>query len=179
MERVAHSLMHRGAIFDVLSEGWQRGGEIHRRDIVRVKGGGAAAILMYDDEAFWLVSQPREAINREHYDELPAGRIDKGEEPLETAQRELAEELGFHAERWSLIASFYTSPGMTDERIWLYAATDLTVVDQPEADDVVYPVRVPFGELEGRLATADDAKTIIALNWLSELRTRESAEEDV
>ena len=101
------------------------------RDIVRHPG--AVAVVAVDDEdRVVLVRQYRQAF-REHLWELPAGLRDAdGEPPVETARRELAEEAGLAAERWSLLANSYSTPGFCSEQILIYLAEGLSAVDRPE-----------------------------------------------
>ena len=88
---------------------------------------GAVGILAIDEEHVWLTRQPREAAGMPASLEIPAGKLDvEGEPPEQTARRELAEEIGRQAASWRELFCFYTSPGFTDERVWLYLATDLS-----------------------------------------------------
>ena len=90
-------------------------------------------MLPLDGERIWLVRQPREVVGEQALLELPAGKLNGGE-PLETAKRELREEIGKSAATWQHLTSFYASPGFTDEEIHAYLATDLT--DDPlEAEE--------------------------------------------
>src|ERR1700735_2620190 len=94
---------------------------------------GAVGILALDDEHVWLTRQPREVIGASASLEIPAGKLDvPGEPPLETAKRELAGEIGKLASAWQELFWFYTSPGFSDERVWLYVATGLS--DSPEVE---------------------------------------------
>jgi ADP-ribose pyrophosphatase len=128
---------------------------------------GAVGIVVLDGDRLWLVRQPREAVGVPDLLELPAGKIDHdGESPLDTAKRELAEEIGKRAEHWEDLGSFYTSPGFTDEEVFLYLATGISdagevpAVEEDERIDV--EVR-PLGDLDAILAETKDAKTLIGL----------------
>jgi len=140
------------------------GEEVQREYVHRV---AAAAIVAYDDEHVWLVRQPREAIGQ-HTLELPAGKIDEGESPLQSATRELTEEIGHDAERWEEIECYYPSSGYTDELVHLFAATGLRAREdhQPDASERIEVVRWPLADLDAALAATNDAKTIIGLMWL-------------
>ncbi|MFY9577828.1 MAG: NUDIX hydrolase [Gaiellaceae bacterium] len=105
-----------GDLFDVLVENWNG----REREIVEHPG--ATAIVAIDREAYvTLVRQTREAV-RKQLVELPAGTLEAGEEPLASAQRELAEEVGLHGGRWRELAAFYTTPGFCNERMHLFLA---------------------------------------------------------
>ena len=131
---------------------------------------GAVGILAVDDEHVWLTRQPREAINEPASLEVPAGKLDVADEPpLETAKRELGEEIGKRAQTWEEIFCFYTSPGFSDERVWLYLATGLQ--DDPHAetieDERIEIVPWPLDDLDGAIAQCEDSKSLIALLWLA------------
>lgn len=94
------------------------------REVVEHPGG--AAILAYTDENhIILIKQYRYAASQEMI-ELPAGKLEKGEEPFECAKRELTEETGYEAKNWEYLGYIYSSPGFCDEKIHLFKATDLT-----------------------------------------------------
>ncbi len=135
-----------------------------RRDTVAMPGGGesvrevvhhpgAVGVVALDDEdRIVLLRQYRHPM-REHLWELPAGLRDvDGEPPVETARRELAEEVGLAAERWSLLITQHPSPGFCDELVYLYLAEGLTdigkplefVVEHEEADMTVE--RIPLAD---------------------------------
>jgi ADP-ribose pyrophosphatase len=131
---------------------------------------GAVGILARDDTHVWLTRQPREAAGALESLEIPAGKRDvPGEPPLHTAQRELAEEIGKQAASWTEIVAFYTSPGFTDERVWLYLATGLS--DAPEAepdeDERIEIVPWPLERLDEAISECEDSKSLIALLWLA------------
>jgi 8-oxo-dGTP pyrophosphatase MutT (NUDIX family) len=135
---------------------------------------GAVGIIAIDDEHLWLTRQPREAAGMSASLEIPAGKLDvEDEPPLETAKRELAEEIGRQAATWEQVLSFYTSPGFSDERVVLYLASDLSnAPDQdPIEDERIEIVPWPLDQLEQAIAECEDSKSLIALLWL----TRRSA----
>ena len=126
---------------------------------------GAAVILAVDDEQRVLVVVQYRHAARRRFVELPAGLLDKpGEDPEEAARRELLEETGFEAGRWTHLGSTWSSPGITAEVIHLYLAQDLSPADRgdfeaehEEADMRLY--RLPLGDLlagvlAGRIADA-------------------------
>lgn len=108
------------------------GFEIHR-NIVRHPG-SAVMMAVDDEDRVLLVKQFRLPAEKEMW-ELPAGRIDPGETPDQTAERELREETGYHAKAWTLLASFWASPGYVDEKMNLYLAEDLTAGEREPMED--------------------------------------------
>jgi 8-oxo-dGTP pyrophosphatase MutT (NUDIX family) len=139
-------------------------GEIVERETIRRVD--AAAIVAYDDACVWLVRQPREAI-LQYPLELPAGKLDEGESPLQTARRELAEEIGREAADWAQIETYYPSSGYSDEAVHLFAATGLRETDvEPDPGERIEIVRWPLADLDAAIAATNDAKTLIGLQWL-------------
>jgi ADP-ribose pyrophosphatase len=134
---------------------------------------GAVGVVAVDMESVWLTRQPRETAGAEASLEIPAGKLDvEGESPLETAKRELSEEIGQRAERWEEITTFFTSPGFSDERIWLYHATGLSddPASEPDDSERIEIVRWPLQRLGVAITECEDSKTLIGLLWLR-LRT--------
>lgn len=130
---------------------------------------GAVAIVAHDEEHVWLVRQPREAVGEDGLLELPAGKLDvEGEPPLQSAQRELAEEIGKAAATWERLTSFYTSPGFTDEEVEVYLATGLSDAGPAEAeeDERIEIVPWPLARLDEAIDDCRDSKSLIGLLWL-------------
>jgi 8-oxo-dGTP pyrophosphatase MutT (NUDIX family) len=128
---------------------------------------GAVAVVVHDGERLFLVRQPREAVDEQALLELPAGKLDEeGEEPLDTARRELAEEIGKGARSWEHLTSFYTSPGFADEQCHVFLATELheerAEVDEGERIEIV---EVPLTDLDDVIAGCRDSKTLVGLLW--------------
>jgi ADP-ribose pyrophosphatase len=156
-----------GSQFSVRSERFRHadGEEVQREYVHRV---AAAAIVPYDDDHVWLVRQPREAI-LQYTLELPAGKLDEeGESPVQTARRELAEEIGQEAAHWEEIECYYPSSGYSDELVHIFAATGLRPSGdhEPDASERIEIVRWPLADLDAAIAATNDAKTLIGLAWL-------------
>jgi ADP-ribose pyrophosphatase len=131
---------------------------------------GAVGIVAIDDTHVWLTRQPREVVGEARSLEIPAGKLDvPGEPRLHTAQRELAEEIGRRAERWTELFCFYTSPGFSDERVWLFLARDLSksAEARAEEDERIEVVPWPLDHLQDAVSECRDAKSLVALLWLA------------
>jgi 8-oxo-dGTP pyrophosphatase MutT (NUDIX family) len=167
MERLGGETVWEGRIAKVRVDRFRyEDGEEAEREIVEHPG--AVGIVAHDGERLYLVRQPREAVNEQALLELPAGKLDEeGESPLDTAQRELAEEIGKGARSWQHLTSFYTSPGFADEECHLFMATELydesAAVEENERIEVV---EVPLGELDRVIRDCRDSKTLVGLLWL-------------
>jgi len=161
---------YEGKLVTVRSETFRHeDGEEVTREIVRHQG--AVGVVAHDGERIYLVRQPREAVGSPDLLELPAGKLDvEGEAPLDTAKRELAEEIGKAAAEWEHLATFYTSPGFTDEECHVYLATDLSdaEAETDEHERIDIEAR-PLSELDALIDEARDSKTLIGL---LELRRR-------
>jgi 8-oxo-dGTP pyrophosphatase MutT (NUDIX family) len=174
-ERIASEVRFVGRIITVTDDTYRYAdGKTADREIVRTTG--AAAIVAIDDEHLWLVRQPREAVDDPDSLELPAGRLDKdGESPLQSAQRELAEEIGLQAQRWTFLKAYRSSVGFTDETVHLFLAEDLSEAtgehDSGE-DERIEIVRWPLADLAGAIDAVSDSKTLIGLLLLERLRPR-------
>jgi len=110
------------------------GGGAARREIIEHPGAVALAALDPDDRIM-MIYQYRHALGRRLW-EMPAGLLDvAGEDPLETARRELREEAGLEAAEWAVLIDIAPSPGFSDESVRVYLARGLTEVDRPEMGD--------------------------------------------
>jgi 8-oxo-dGTP pyrophosphatase MutT (NUDIX family) len=140
-------------------------GEEAEREIVEHPG--SVAVVAHDGERIFMVRQPREAVGEEALLELPAGKLDEeGESPLETAKRELTEEIGKGAQSWERLTSFYTSPGFADEECILFLATDLYDEQaDPAENERIEIVAAPLAELDDLIRDCRDAKTLAGLLW--------------
>jgi 8-oxo-dGTP pyrophosphatase MutT (NUDIX family) len=141
-------------------------GEVAEREVVEHPD--AAAVVAHDGETLYMVRQPREAVDEQALLELPAGKLDEeGESPLDTAKRELAEEIGKGARTWQHLTSFYTSPGFTDEECHVFIATNLYVERaEVEENERIEVVEVPLSELDHVIRDCRDSKSLVGLLWL-------------
>ncbi|MCW2166383.1 ADP-ribose pyrophosphatase [Microbacterium hydrothermale] len=128
LEVVSTDLVYEGAVWDVRSDTVRYGdGEMTRQ---YVEHPGAAAVVAIDDEGrVVLIQQYRHPIKERDW-EIPAGLLDvAGEPPLETAKRELTEEVDLEADRWQHLLSMHTTPGGNDEVVHLFLARGLREVE--------------------------------------------------
>ena len=157
--------VHRGRVLDLVVETIALpGGEVVDLEVVRHRG-AAAAVPVDGDGRVWLVRQYRHATGGWLL-EVPAGKLDSGEPPETCARREVEEEVGRRVGRLEPLGAIFTTPGFSDERIWLYLARDLTESRQAlERDEWLTVERLSLEEAV-RLAedgTITDAKSICAL----------------
>ena len=142
------------------------GGRTAAREVVEHRA--AVGVLALTERGVLLVRQFRYAAGEETL-EVCAGLVEEGEDPRETAAREMREELGYSPGALSEIARFYTSPGFCTELLIIFIATDLSASSLPQDDDEnVSAVEVLYEEIPSLLAdgAVRDAKTFAALAWL-------------
>jgi ADP-ribose pyrophosphatase len=173
MEIVSSKEILKNKLFSVVEEvAHDPSGFEIKRSIIRHPG---SAVMMAVDEhnRVLLVKQFRLPAEQELW-ELPAGRVDPGESPLEAAKRELREETGYQAEQWTELASFWPSPGYVAEKMNLYVAQHLTEGQQEPMEDERIELRW-FEEKElGKLIREGsilDGKTMIGyFMWMERKR---------
>lgn len=161
---IARKEIHRGKIFSL----WGGEAELDNGNrVVReyIKHSGGVAIVPVVDNHVILIRQFRISIQRELI-ELPAGRLEPGEEPAACARRELEEEIGYRPTELVPLAAYFSSVGFTDERMHIYLAmnpekTSLNL----EVDERIREVMMPMDVVQQKLAAGEfeDAKTIIGL----------------
>ncbi|MBD5655166.1 MAG: NUDIX hydrolase [Candidatus Eremiobacteraeota bacterium] len=147
-------------------------GEGRRKVEVVEHVGGVCIIARPSPDEIVLVKQHRHAVDRDLW-EVPAGMIERGEPPIETARRELIEETGYRAESLRYLWSMYTTPGFCEERIHLFAAEGLTPGESAPEDDEDFELRTWSIDEAWQLVERDelrDAKTQIALSWAAAQR---------
>ncbi len=137
------------------------------REIVEHNGGVTIACLPKPGQII-LIRQYRYPIDKEII-ELPAGRIELGEDPLVCAQRELIEETGYKASSWEEVARFYSAPGFCNEMLYLYKASDITFLGKNlDVDEETEVLILPLEDAWELCLTGEiqDAKTIAGLALL-------------
>jgi ADP-ribose pyrophosphatase len=141
-------------------------GRTLQRSVVRHPG--AVAMVPILDDAVILIRQYRAPVGQDLL-EIPAGKLDiAGEDPETAAARELAEEIGYRPGSLELVATFFTGPGFTDERMWTYLATGLEPVPMEPAgveEEHSEVVTVPLADVPGMIARREieDGKTLVGL----------------
>jgi len=147
-------------------------------ELEMIRHSGASAVIPFasdpagEDPQLLLIRQYRYAAERYLY-EVPAGRLDPGEAPLECATRELLEETGCTAARVEFLTTIFTTPGFTDERIHLFMASGLTRGESSrEADEFIEVVTQPLSEVLRLIERGEivDGKTIVAVLFAAGFR---------
>jgi ADP-ribose pyrophosphatase len=163
-EIITSESIYKGRIFDVKIDTIREGEVEYKREIV-VHRGSAVIVPVFDDGTVALVRQYRHAAN-EYLLEVPAGSLEKDEDPLTGAHRELEEEIGVTAANVELLTEFFVSPGFLTEKMYVYLATELNETAQNlEIDELIEIERVTFPQAFDLIRSGGipDAKTIVSL----------------
>jgi ADP-ribose pyrophosphatase len=167
---VSSKLAYKGKVFSVFSDTViEPGGHRNVRDVIRHNG--SVVILAVDesnpaDPIVILERQYRHAAGQLLL-ELPAGRIEPGEAPLAAAKREMIEETGYRAKRWTLLTKYFASPGFLGEYMQIYLARDISAgIAQPEIDEQIEIIPMPLSQVLDLIATnkIHDGKTLIGVS---------------
>ncbi len=175
---VSSKLSYQGKVFSVYTDTVIEPGYDHpnTRDVIRHSG--SIVVLAVDDSRnpedpdIILIRQYRHAAGQ-FLLELPAGRIEVGEAPLAAAKREMIEETGFRARRWTLLTKYFASPGFLGEWMQIYLARELREGQStPEDDEHIEIVRTPLSEAVEMVGANQihDGKTIIGISLYSAAR---------
>jgi ADP-ribose pyrophosphatase len=168
---VSSKLSYKGKVFNVYTDTViEPGGHRNTRDVIRHSG---SVVILAVDEAknpadpdVILERQYRHAAGQ-FLIELPAGRRDPGEPPLAAAKREMIEETGYRAKRWTMMLRYFASPGFLGEWMQIYLARDIREGEaHPELDEQIEILRMPLSEAMKMVAGGKihDGKTLIALS---------------
>lgn len=134
------------------------------REVVR-HSGGVVILALKDDETILMVKQFRYPIAQTVL-ELPAGKLEKNENPDEACKRELEEETGYRAEKWTSLGYINTSPGFCDEKLYLYKAENLHYVgEHPDDGEIISALEIKIADAENKIKNGEinDAKTLCAI----------------
>jgi ADP-ribose pyrophosphatase len=178
VEVVSSKLSYDGPLFRVYTDEILENGRRVRRDVVRHNG--SIVILAIDDTkskrdpSIVMERQYRHAAT-DYLLEVPAGKLEEGEDPLAGAKRELLEETGFRAARWRKLVRYFASPGFLGEWMQVFLAEGLTVGEaQPEYDEQLEIEMMPLSKLLGMIEAGKvhDGKTLISVMLYEHLRRR-------
>lgn len=149
---------------EVPNKGYQK------REIIEHKG-AVAIVAMTEDNKIVLVKQYRKAIEKELY-ELPAGKIEIGEDPLDCAMRELKEETGYSTDSLKLIYKYYPTPGFSNQMVFIYLAKNLIPgKNHLQEDEALEVYEMDMQEVYNMVLNNEicDSKTVIGLLLTKEL----------
>jgi ADP-ribose pyrophosphatase len=163
-----HSVIYAGRVFSTVVDDveYESGRESKRE--VAVHPGGATVLPVFPDRRVLMIKQHRYPLGKFIW-ELPAGKLEPNEDPLECAKRELEEETGYSARTWKKITSIYTSPGFCTEVLHLYLATELSELPTgrrlEEGELTMTLHMVPLDEAKQMIKRGEilDAKSIISI----------------
>jgi ADP-ribose pyrophosphatase len=179
VEVVSSTLSYEGPLFRVYTDKVLENGREVTRDVVRHNG--SVVILAMDDtknkrDPMIVMERQYRYAAREFLLEVPAGKMEEGEDPLAAGKRELLEETGFKAKRWRKMIRYFASPGFLGEFMQVFLAEGLTLGEaQPEYDEQIEIEMMPLSRLlkmidEGKI---HDGKTLISVMLYARLREAE------
>jgi ADP-ribose pyrophosphatase len=179
VEVVSSTLSYEGPLFRVYTDEILENGRELTRDVIRHNG--SVVILAMDDakskrDPMIVMERQYRHAAREFLLEVPAGKMEEGEDALAAAKRELLEETGFKAKRWRKIIRYFASPGFLGEFMQVFLAEGLALGDaQPEYDEQIEIEMMPLSRLlrmidEGKI---HDGKTLISVMLYARLREAE------
>lgn len=170
-KRIDRKEIYKGKIFTVAEDTIEfENGKIAKWDLV-LHSGAAAIVPITEDGEVILVRQYRNAEDGEVL-EIPAGKLEKGEDPFECAKRELEEEVGYKSDNIQKICSMYSAVGFSDEKLYLYMAKDLVVGEQKlDEDEYIEVEKYPIRKAVKMIFTGEikDSKTIVGLLAVNEI----------
>jgi ADP-ribose pyrophosphatase len=179
VEVVSSKLSYEGPLFRVYTDTILENGRELTRDVIRHNG--SVVVLAIDDaknkrDPMIVMERQYRHAAREFLLEVPAGKMEEGEDALAAAKRELLEETGFKAKRWRKIIRYFASPGFLGEFMQVFIAEGLTLGDaQPEYDEQIEIEMMPLSRLlkmidDGKIY---DGKTLISVMLYARLREAE------
>ena len=160
--RLSRTPKYQGRIFRVVDDHVQLASGLEQHVDVVLHPGAVAIAARVSDGQFLVVRQYRHAVEHEVL-EFPAGRLEDGEDPLEAARRELAEETGYGASQWSPLGDVLVAPGWTTERIQLFLAEGLERLANPPPADADEEIEVSMMSGSDLWNATRDAKTLVGL----------------
>jgi ADP-ribose pyrophosphatase len=179
VEVISSKLSYEGPLFRVYTDEILEKGRKVTRDVVRHNG--SVVILAIDDgkskrDPLIVMERQYRHAAKEYLLEVPAGKMEEGEDALAGAKRELLEETGFRATRWRKMVRYFASPGFLGEWMQVFIAEGLTVGEaQPEYDEQLEIEMIPLSKLLSMIEAGKvhDGKTLISVMLYDRLRQRE------
>src|ERR1700722_824433 len=176
---ISSKLSYEGPLFKVYTDEILENGRQVSRDVVRHNG--SVVILAIDDtrskrDPLVVMERQYRHAAKEYLLEVPAGKMEEGEDALAGAKRELLEETGFHAKRWRKMVRYFASPGFLGEWMQVFIAEGLTLGDaEPEYDEQLEIEMMPLSKLLSMIEKGKiyDGKTLISVMLYARLRQAE------
>ena len=165
VKRVSRELAYTGTVLKIYKDRMEFSNGNHEDWDFIHHDGAAAVIPVMDDGKILMVTQYRNALERDTL-EIPAGKLDMGEDTAAAAHRELAEETGLRCGKLEFLGNFYPSVGFLDENLRMYLATELSQGEtHPDDDEFVNTVKMPFDDAVKLIMNGEikDGKTIAAI----------------